>query len=135
MTKRMDEALEALGAQMATQNALLSRVVKALDPEPMPTIGHRSDLQPVDAEFMVRHVPVLQIAYKQEVPAEYTEISRELARVNCPCGAVVELLPATMEACPGPEESDCPRFYLFTGETVRVANPDLLPDLPLKAPA
>ena len=111
------------------QVAVFEQLVKlATPPRPEPNIGRRSDLRRMDGNNVVMHVPILQIAFKTLVPAQYIDPDAlpELARITCPCGATIEVYPRSIEACHGPEGGDCPRFYLYTGESVRVANTQLL---------
>lgn len=127
MAKRLEEAIEGLGGHVEQQNALLGRVEEHLRPPPrMPSVGSRSDLTPRDGDFLVRNIPALQLAFQRAVPDKHVELEPGLARIHCPCGAVNELMPANLRACIGPEGGECPRFYLFTGTSVRVANADML---------
>lgn len=125
----VSDGLALIGEQMGRQNELLGEVARLMRPREADHIGNVALPTRTDGDFMVRHVPILQLAFKVQVPDQFLELSRELARVHCPCGAIVELLPAEISICHGPEDGDCPRFYLYTGETVRVANTDLLAPL------
>jgi hypothetical protein len=71
-------------------------------------------------------VPALQLAFKTKVPDKHLDLAPELARISCPCGATIEVQPRQIEECHGPEGGECPRFYMYTGATVRVANAEIL---------
>lgn len=125
----LSDHLARLGDAIERQNQLLAQTQALLPPPPSPTLGRREHLMLTDGDFMVRHLPLLQIAFKRRVPDKHLEIEPELARVHCPCGTVVELEPREMSGCPGPEGGSCPRFYLYTRSSgpVHVANPELEP--------
>lgn len=120
------DGLAAIGEQMDRQNSLLGEVARLLRPREPDHLGRVSRPTLTDGDFMVRHIPVLQLGFRTQVPDKHLELEPELARIHCPCGSVVELIPGEIKECHGPEDDDCPRFYLYTGESVRVANPDRL---------
>lgn len=123
----LSDQLTRLADAIEVQNQLLAQTQALLPPPPAPPLGRREHVMLTDGDFMVRHLPLLQVGFKRRVPDKHLEIEPEFARVHCPCGAIVELLPRELSACPGPEGSDCPRFYLYTRSCgpVHVANPEL----------
>jgi hypothetical protein len=79
-------------------------------------IGHRSEPRRLDFGLMMQAVPGLAAQYKRKIPAEFWSITApELVDVACPCGET----PAARLGIP--KECVCERFYLYTGEHVRVA--------------
>jgi hypothetical protein len=70
----MSKALDALTGAVERQNALLGQIAQQTKPPtPEPRIGRRSHELLTDGDYMVRHVPVLQIAFKRKVPDKHVE--------------------------------------------------------------
>jgi hypothetical protein len=79
-------------------------------------IGRRSEPRRLDFALMMQAVPGLAAQYKRKIPAEFWSVAaQELVDVACPCGET----PAARLGVP--KECACERFYLYTGESVRVA--------------
>jgi hypothetical protein len=124
-----EERADRMAAAVDRQAQALERIARRMEPEPTPRYRNAGDRSPFmfDGETHAALLPLLVIAYKREVPKRAVQSKDPgLARVDCPCGAVVEIPQAEQTACPGPEGGECPRFYLYTGHTIRVANTDLL---------
>lgn len=70
---------------------------------------------------VVRGIPELAEAFQTKVPGNFFTVIEGRVEVPCPCkGATV--YPALEPApCPAAERTDCPRWYVFDGEDVRVA--------------
>lgn len=71
----------------------------------------------------VQGIPGFAAQFNRTVPPDFWALDVEqeepVAIVACPCGAEPHVPEGRMVTCPG--ASDCPRHYLFTGESVHVA--------------
>lgn len=121
----LDEAVGQLAQAAERTNRLLQHVASRLDEAARDRERDRERARgatPFDAKQLhpllsnpIAAVPGLAGEFKLEIPGEFWNEDGDAAVVACPCGhePVCELAI--------PTECDCDRFFLWTGDSVRVA--------------